>query len=154
MKRLDRGRAVADMSPMPSLIPRPFRLLATCAAPLVGLIGCSATPPAAPAPVVAAPTPVAPTPTPTPRVLVDPAHPVMLGIDVLEAEGFAAVRGKTIGLLTHPAGVNMHGVSTIDVLRHAPGVRLVALFSAEHGLYGEYARRHQLSRPRRRQERA
>ncbi|HEY5078940.1 MAG TPA: DUF1343 domain-containing protein, partial [Opitutaceae bacterium] len=78
--------------------------------------------------------------TPTPRVLVDPAHPVMLGIDVLEAEGFAAIRGKTIGLLTHPAGVNMHGVSTIEVLRRAPGVHLVALFSAEHGLYGEYAR--------------
>jgi uncharacterized protein YbbC (DUF1343 family) len=34
----------------------------------------------------------------------------------------------------------MYGQSTIDILRHAPGVRLVALFSAEHGLYGEYAR--------------
>jgi uncharacterized protein YbbC (DUF1343 family) len=64
----------------------------------------------------------------------------MLGIDVLESQGFAAVRGKSIGLLTHPAGVNMRGMSTIDVLRHAPGVRLVTLFSAEHGLYGEYGR--------------
>jgi uncharacterized protein YbbC (DUF1343 family) len=63
----------------------------------------------------------------------------MLGIDVLEAEGFAAVRGKAIGLLTHPAGVNMHGISTIDVLRRAPGVRLVALYAPEHGLRGEYA---------------
>ena len=62
--------------------------------------------------------------------------PVMLGIDVLESEGFAAIRGKRIGLLTHPAGVNRQGVSTIDVLRRAPGVKLVALFAPEHGLYG------------------
>ena len=47
--------------------------------------------------------------------------PVMLGIDVLESDGFAAVRGKRIGLLTHAAGVNRRGESTIDVLRQAPG---------------------------------
>jgi uncharacterized protein YbbC (DUF1343 family) len=60
----------------------------------------------------------------------------MLGIDVLEAQGFAAVKGKRIGLLTHPAGVNRRGESTIDVLRHAPGVNLVALYGPEHGIYG------------------
>jgi uncharacterized protein YbbC (DUF1343 family) len=60
---------------------------------------------------------------------------VMLGIDVLAAEGFAAVRGKRIGLLTHPAGVNRHGQSTITLLHQAPQVQLVALFAPEHGLY-------------------
>ena len=63
-------------------------------------------------------------------------YPVMLGIDVLEADGFAALRGKRIGLLTHPAGVNRRGVSTIEILRHAPGVQLVALYGVEHGLAG------------------
>ncbi|MBL9201839.1 MAG: DUF1343 domain-containing protein [Opitutaceae bacterium] len=62
----------------------------------------------------------------------------MLGIDVLESEGFAAVRGKRLGLLTHPAGVNRRGVSTIDVLRGAPGVKLVALFGVEHGINNEF----------------
>jgi uncharacterized protein YbbC (DUF1343 family) len=62
--------------------------------------------------------------------------PIMLGIDVLESQGFAAVKGKRIGLLTHPAGVNRRGESTIDVLRRAPGVKLVALFGPEHGIYG------------------
>ena len=62
--------------------------------------------------------------------------PVMLGIDVLAAENFAPIAGKRIGLLTHPAGVNRYGVSTIDVLRHAPNVKLVALFGVEHGIYG------------------
>lgn len=61
-------------------------------------------------------------------------YPVMLGIDVLESEGFAAVRGKRIGLLTNAAGVDRRGVSTIDILRHAPGVKLVALFAPENGL--------------------
>ena len=60
---------------------------------------------------------------------------LMLGIDVLEADGFAAVRGKRIALLTHPAGVNRRGQSTIEILRRAPQVQLVALFAPEHGLY-------------------
>ncbi len=61
---------------------------------------------------------------------------VMPGIDVLEADKFAAVAGKKIGLLTHPAGVNHRGESTIDVLRRAPDARLVALFAPEHGFEG------------------
>jgi uncharacterized protein YbbC (DUF1343 family) len=104
--------------------------------PLMGLIGCSATPPPG---ASSPPAPVAPAPQPAPRAYVDPSHPVMLGIDVLQEEGFAQLRGKSIGLLTHPAGVNMRGVSTIEILRHAPGVHLAALFAAEHGVYGEYA---------------
>jgi uncharacterized protein YbbC (DUF1343 family) len=72
----------------------------------------------------------------TPPVL---TSPVMLGIDVLESEGFAAVRGKRLGLLTHPAGVNRYGVSTVDVLRRAPGLKLVCLFAPEHGIYGTEA---------------
>jgi uncharacterized protein YbbC (DUF1343 family) len=61
----------------------------------------------------------------------------MLGIDVLAAENFAPIAGKRIGLLTHPAGVNRQGVSTIDVLRHAPNVKLVALYGMEHDIYNE-----------------
>jgi uncharacterized protein YbbC (DUF1343 family) len=136
MKQLDRGRLSSDIFLMPSYVRGSLRRAAAGAAVLAGLAGCSATPPPAP-PAVAAPThaPVAP---PVPRWTPDPAHPVMLGIDVLQADGFAQIRGKTVGLLTHAAGVNMHGMSTIDVLRHAPGVRLACLFSAENGLSGEY----------------
>lgn len=64
------------------------------------------------------------------------AERIYLGIDVLEQSGFRAIAGKRVGLLTHPAGVNRDGVSTIDVLRRAPNVRLVALFGPEHGIYG------------------
>jgi uncharacterized protein YbbC (DUF1343 family) len=62
---------------------------------------------------------------------------VMTGLDVLEAGNFIVVKGKRIGLLTHPAGADRHGESAIDVLRNAPGVRLVALFGTEHGVYDQ-----------------
>lgn len=64
---------------------------------------------------------------------------VMPGIDVLASEGFAKIRNLRIGLVTHPAGVNMRGEKTIDVLHNAPGVRLVKLFGPEHGIYGDAA---------------
>jgi len=67
------------------------------------------------------------------------AEPIHLGIDVLEQSGFRALVGKRVGLLTHPAGVNRLGESTIDVLRRAPDVRLAALFGPEHGIYGDEA---------------
>ena len=105
--------------------------------PALGLIGCSAS--KAPSPVArqqAEAPPLKPT-FHTPVIHTAPGPNVMLGIDILETDGFAPLRGKRIGLLTHPAGVDRRGVSTIEVLRRAPGVSLVALFSAEHGIYGD-----------------
>lgn len=62
---------------------------------------------------------------------------IMLGIDVLERANFKPLQGKRVGLLTNPAGVNRNGISTVEVLRNAPGVNLVALFGPEHGIYGD-----------------
>jgi uncharacterized protein YbbC (DUF1343 family)/CubicO group peptidase (beta-lactamase class C family) len=58
------------------------------------------------------------------------------GIDVLAAENFARLRGRRVGLLTNQTGLSGKGDSTIDLLAHAPGVTLVALFSPEHGIRG------------------
>ena len=66
-----------------------------------------------------------------------PREPVLAGIDVLAAEGFARLRGKRVGLLTNQAGRSRQGESTIDLLARAPGVTLVALFSPEHGIRGQ-----------------
>jgi uncharacterized protein YbbC (DUF1343 family) len=60
----------------------------------------------------------------------------LTGIDVLEAQKFAPLAGKRIGLITNQTGVDRHRRSTIDLLAHAPGVKLVALFSPEHGIRG------------------
>ena len=102
---------------------------------VLALGGCTSKPdkPAEKPPVVAM---IAPPPVLVPPPPVENLPPVMLGIDVLEADKFAAIAGKKIGLLTHPAGVNRRGESTIDVIRRAPNVKLVALFAPEHGLWG------------------
>ncbi len=103
-------------------------------AALALLAGCS-TPPKPVPPVKPAP-PVVPVPAPKPVPPPENLPPVMLGIDVLEADGFKAIAGKKIGLLTHAAGVNRRGESTIDVLRRAPNAKLVCLFAPENGLEG------------------
>jgi uncharacterized protein YbbC (DUF1343 family) len=115
---------VARVLSLPNLLP----LLV----PLLGLMGCSSSKAPKPAPIF---TPPASFTGSAPAAPSGPA--VLLGIDVLEAEGFATVKGKRLGLLTHPAGVNRHGVPTVDVLRRAPGVKLAALFAAEHGIRGD-----------------
>lgn len=61
---------------------------------------------------------------------------VACGIDVLARDGFAPLRGKRVGLITNHTGRTRDGVSTIDVLFKAPGLKLVALFSPEHGIRG------------------
>jgi len=61
---------------------------------------------------------------------------VLTGIDVLEAQDFAPLKGKRVGLLTNQTGLDSAGRRTIDVLAHAPGVQLTAIFSPEHGVIG------------------
>ena len=62
--------------------------------------------------------------------------PTQLGIDVLEEQGYALLQGKQVGLITNQTGVDSRGRSTADLLAKAPGVKLVALFSPEHGIRG------------------
>ena len=61
---------------------------------------------------------------------------MQLGIDVLQQQGFSILKGKRVGLITNQTGVNSAGVKTRVILAHAPGVKLVALFTPEHGLDG------------------
>ncbi|HXR33746.1 MAG TPA: DUF1343 domain-containing protein [Verrucomicrobiae bacterium] len=61
---------------------------------------------------------------------------VQTGLDVLESEKFASLRGKHVGLITNHTGVDFQGRSTVEALAKAPGVQLVALFSPEHGIAG------------------
>ena len=63
-----------------------------------------------------------------------PPAPVLTGIDVLKAEGFARLKGKRVALLTHLPARARDGSTTLDSFRSAPGLQLVSLFSPEHGL--------------------
>jgi len=72
----------------------------------------------------------------TPAVTPPAYTPVLNGIDVLRASGFAALKGMRVGLLTNHTGRTRDGAATIDVMADAPGVTLAALFSPEHGIRG------------------
>ncbi|MBK6799116.1 MAG: DUF1343 domain-containing protein [Acidobacteria bacterium] len=65
-----------------------------------------------------------------------PTLPVLNGIDVLVRDGFKQLKGRKIGLITNHTGRDRDGNSTIDLLFKAPDVKLVALFSPEHGIRG------------------
>ncbi len=57
------------------------------------------------------------------------------GIEVLLSDSLHLVRGRAVGLVTNYAAVDSRGVHVVERLR-AGGVRLVALFSPEHGFRG------------------
>ncbi len=61
---------------------------------------------------------------------------VLTGIDILARDGFKQLSGLRVGLVTNHTGRDRSGRATIDVLHKAPGVKLVALFSPEHGIRG------------------
>jgi uncharacterized protein YbbC (DUF1343 family)/CubicO group peptidase (beta-lactamase class C family) len=66
----------------------------------------------------------------------NPKSEVLTGLDVLVKDGFRTLKGRRIGLVTNHTGVDREGRATIDLLHQAPDVRLVALFSPEHGIRG------------------
>ena len=59
------------------------------------------------------------------------------GIEVLRSRDFEGLKGKKVGLVTNPSGVDRNLRSTIDILYEAPGVDLVALYGPEHGVRGD-----------------
>lgn len=65
-------------------------------------------------------------------------QPVVTGLDNLISNNFEILKGKRVGLVTNPTGVDRHLRSTVDILFDAPGVKLVALYGPEHGVRGEF----------------
>src|SRR4030095_738592 len=59
---------------------------------------------------------------------------VIPGIEVLLSEQLNLIRGKRVGLITNHSGVDRKLRHDIDLLASAPGVKLTALFSPEHGI--------------------
>ncbi len=68
---------------------------------------------------------------------VEPEKKILAGVDVLAARKFAPLSGKRVGLITNHTGLDATGRRTIDILARAPGVKLRAIFSPEHGLAGQ-----------------
>jgi len=63
---------------------------------------------------------------------------VKTGIEFLKADDFKLLKGKRVGLITNPTGVDRAMKSTIDIFHESPDVNLVALYGPEHGVRGNF----------------
>ena len=99
--------------------------------PLIGRIGTIASASISPNPHAVNQT------TTNPADIATASPDVLNGIDVLQRDGFAALKGRRVGLITNQTGLSRNGVSTVRMLHEAEGVTLVTLFSPEHGLEGK-----------------
>ncbi len=61
---------------------------------------------------------------------------VLLGVENFLQNYKDLVKGKRVGLLTNPSGVDSKLNSTADLLFADPDIRLTALFAPEHGIRG------------------
>jgi uncharacterized protein YbbC (DUF1343 family) len=65
-----------------------------------------------------------------------PSEDVWCGIDVLKADKFRLLENQRIALVTNHTGRDREGNRTVDLLTGAKNLKVVKLFSPEHGLYG------------------
>jgi uncharacterized protein YbbC (DUF1343 family) len=63
---------------------------------------------------------------------------VETGLEVLVKGNFSELKGKKIGLITNPTGVDRNLRSAIDILFNEKSLKLTALYSPEHGIRGEF----------------
>jgi len=61
---------------------------------------------------------------------------VKLGVDVFLESRLDLVKGKKVGLVTNPTGVDSRLESIIDLFYNNPEINLVALYGPEHGVRG------------------
>ena len=67
------------------------------------------------------------------------AQKVRTGLEMLREQNFSALKGKKVGLITNPTGVDRNLNSTIDIFFNTKVFKLAALFGPEHGVRGDYA---------------
>jgi len=62
---------------------------------------------------------------------------VKLGVEVLLEEHLDLIKGKRVGLITNPTGVDSQMRTTVDLFARNPEFQLVALYGPEHGVRGD-----------------
>ncbi|MEV5477248.1 exo-beta-N-acetylmuramidase NamZ family protein [Streptomyces sp. NPDC052207] len=61
---------------------------------------------------------------------------IRTGFERLEADGYASLDGRRVGVVTNPTGVTRDVRHIVDVMHADPRVNLVAVFGPEHGFRG------------------
>jgi uncharacterized protein YbbC (DUF1343 family) len=67
----------------------------------------------------------------------DPGPAVRLGDDAFLTDGWHALKGRCIGIITNASGVTSAGVNFVDAVRRNGHICVRALFAPEHGLRGD-----------------
>lgn len=65
-----------------------------------------------------------------------PGRGVLTGVEVLAADGFSALRGRKVGIVTNPTGIDASLRSIVDVMHGSGAVDIVGVFGPEHGFRG------------------
>ena len=66
------------------------------------------------------------------------ARKVKTGVEMLKTQNFSSIKGKRVGLITNPTGIDRNLQSTVDLFYHSKEIKLVALYGPEHGVRGDY----------------
>jgi uncharacterized protein YbbC (DUF1343 family) len=70
------------------------------------------------------------------KIIQKQTEKIVLGCENFLANHLDLVRGKKVGLITNPTGVDSHLNSLIDLFHENPAISLVALYGPEHGVRG------------------
>ncbi|MFJ3902731.1 exo-beta-N-acetylmuramidase NamZ domain-containing protein [Streptomyces sp. NPDC090025] len=65
-----------------------------------------------------------------------PGHRVRTGFERLAADGYAALSGRRVGVVTNPTGITADARHIVDVMHADERVELAAVFGPEHGFRG------------------
>lgn len=66
-----------------------------------------------------------------------PKKRLAIGVEVLLKEKKHLIKGKRVGLITNPTGIDQKFTSVVDLLFRDPDVELTALYGPEHGVRGD-----------------
>ncbi|WP_025785403.1 exo-beta-N-acetylmuramidase NamZ domain-containing protein [Sporosarcina sp. D27] len=64
-------------------------------------------------------------------------HKFALGAEMLMKDEKKLLKGKRVGLITNPTGVDQNLNSVVDLLNNDPDIQLEALYGPEHGVRGD-----------------
>ncbi|AOC57974.1 exo-beta-N-acetylmuramidase NamZ family protein [Bacillus pumilus] len=62
---------------------------------------------------------------------------VKTGIETLLSGNLSWLKGKRVGLITNPTGIDANMKSSVDLLFEHPSIKLTALYGPEHGVRGD-----------------
>lgn len=66
-----------------------------------------------------------------------PHQIVTTGLEVLANNGYSALKGHRVGIVSNPSGIFPNLEHEVNVMAATPGVNLVAIYGPEHGFRGD-----------------